>query len=91
MAGAASGTDAGAGGVAVLQAATWAEYNPAIPSRNREAVAETDAVVGCSDHSECDSSGSASRFGPQTRLRMRFLLLLLKNPGTLRLKPKHGA
>ncbi len=28
------------------------------------------------DQGERDSAGSASRFGPQTRLRMRFLLLL---------------
>ncbi len=53
---------------------TWTEHNLGIPSRSREVVAETDAVVGCSYHFECDSTGSVSPLGRGIRLRNRFQL-----------------
>ncbi len=33
---------------------TWAEHNLGNPSRSKGAVTETYAIVGCSDHIECD-------------------------------------
>ncbi len=51
---------------------TWTDHNLGIPSRSREIVAETYAIVGCSDHFESDSAGSAFRLGHQTRLRIPF-------------------
>ncbi len=47
----------------VFERNTWAGHNIRIPSLSREIVAETYAVVGCSEFFECDSVGSVSPFG----------------------------
>ncbi len=52
----------------------WTWHNLGIPSLSREIVAETDAVMGCSEYFEGVSAGSVSCLGRQTRLRNRLRL-----------------
>ncbi len=74
-------------------------HNLGIPSPIREIVEETYAVVGCSDHFECNSAGLVSRLGRQNRLRIRFRLAApvkgygpdTETGGDVRLKPTHSA
>ncbi len=57
---------------------TWAEHNLGNPSRSWEAVAETDAIVGCSEFFECDSASQlrVSGFRPGSGIGSGWRLLL---------------